>query len=158
MDPVIFGVIKSSKLPKTGTLLAWTWGLHRTLEHPPPLRPRNRLHPSRRNRMFATRQSRPWPQAYSTRAITLAMPMSSGIQGLGPYRYTGLSGQGETLENSKQGAHPGGRIVCSETFWDRARAYAVRCAYDCGGDCAQEALVIDQGESGPFVNFYGERR
>jgi hypothetical protein len=36
--------------------------------------------------------------------ITVSMPMSSGVQGLGPYRYYGMSGQDETLENSKSGA------------------------------------------------------
>ena len=79
--------------------------------------------------------------------------MSSGIQGLGPYRYTGLSGQGETLENSKSGAGWWTNSVLG-TFVNQAE----RLPYDAhtiAAAIAPRALIIDQGQSDPYVNSKG---
>ncbi len=85
--------------------------------------------------------------------ITLTMPMSSGIQGLGPYRYHGMSGQDETLENSKSGA---GWWTNSKlgTFVNRH----VNLPYDAhtiAAAIAPRAIIIDQGTGDQFVNSKG---
>lgn len=84
--------------------------------------------------------------------ITVTMPMSSGVQGLGPYRYS-LSGQGENLENSKQGAGWWTTSVLSG-FLNNAQ----RLPYDAhtiAAAIAPRALIIDQGQSDPFVDSRG---
>lgn len=87
----------------TGVLTAWAWGCHRVLDALILQAPEIDS-----TKVGVTRCSRLGKAAlaaglFDTR-ITVTTPMSSGIQGLGPYRSTGLSGQGETLENSKSGA------------------------------------------------------
>ncbi|RWA14866.1 hypothetical protein EKO27_g137 [Xylaria grammica] len=86
-----------------GSLAAWAWGFHRTLDALNATVPEIDS-----TRVGVTGCSRLGKGALAAglldKRITLTMPMSSGVQGLGPYRYHGLSGQDETLENSKQGA------------------------------------------------------
>lgn len=79
--------------------------------------------------------------------------MSSGVQGLGPYRYTTLSGQGENLENSKSGAGWWTDSVLG-TFINQAK----RLPYDAhtiAAAIAPRALVIDQGTGDQFTNSKG---
>lgn len=85
--------------------------------------------------------------------ITLTMPMSSGVQGLGPYRYWNLSGQGENLENSKAGA-PWWSDSELGTFVNQSE----RLPYDAhtiAAAIAPRALIIDQGVSDPYTNSKG---
>jgi len=82
--------------------------------------------------------------------ITVTMPMSSGVQGLGPYRYHAMSGQDETLENSKAGAG----------WWSDSKLgtfvnHAENLPYDAhtiAAAIAPRALVIDQGTGDQFTN------
>lgn len=79
--------------------------------------------------------------------------MSSGVQGLGPYRYTTLSGQGENLENSKAGAGWWTDSVIS-TFLNQAE----RLPYDAhtiAAAIAPRALIIDQGTGDQYTNSKG---
>jgi len=79
--------------------------------------------------------------------------MSSGVQGLGPYRYTTLSGQGENLENSKEGAGWWTNSVLA-TFKNQA----TRLPYDAhtiAAALAPRALIIDQGTGDQFTNSKG---
>lgn len=79
--------------------------------------------------------------------------MSSGVQGLGPYRYHALSGQDETLENSKQGAPWWTDSVISEFV-----GQSTRLPYDAhtiAAVLAPRALIIDQGTSDPYTNSEG---
>ncbi|RYP15375.1 hypothetical protein DL765_005766 [Monosporascus sp. GIB2] len=85
--------------------------------------------------------------------IALTMPMSSGVQGLGPYRYASLSGQGETLENSKSGA-PWWSSSGLGRFVDHASSLPFD-AHTIAAALAPRALVIDQGTADPFVNSKG---
>lgn len=85
--------------------------------------------------------------------ITLTMPMSSGIQGLGPYRYWDLSGQGETLENSKEGASWWSNEALG-TFVGQSERLPFD-AHTIAAAIAPRALIIDQGESDPYVNSKG---
>ena len=81
------------------------------------------------------------------------MAMSSGVQGLGPYRYTTLSGQGENLENSTAGA---GWWSDSElgTFVNQAERLPFD-AHTIAAALAPRALVIDQGTGDMFTNSKG---
>lgn len=81
------------------------------------------------------------------------MPMSSGVQGLGPYRYHGLSGQDETLENSKQGA-PWWSDNTLGTFVNHAENLPYD-AHTIAAALAPRALVIDQGTGDAFTNSKG---
>ncbi|KAG6359474.1 hypothetical protein INS49_012995 [Diaporthe citri] len=85
--------------------------------------------------------------------ITLTMPMSSGVQGLGPYRYHGMSGQDETLENSKQGA-PWWSNNALGTFVNHAEWLPYE-AHTIAAAIAPRALVIDQGTGDQFTNSKG---
>jgi hypothetical protein len=85
--------------------------------------------------------------------ITLTMPMSSGIQGLGPYRYHALSGQDETLENSKQGA-PWWSNNALGTFVGQSTRVPFD-AHTIAAALAPRALIIDQGSSDPYTNSKG---
>lgn len=82
--------------------------------------------------------------------ITLTMPMSSGVQGLGPYRYHAMSGQDETLENSKAGA-PWWSDNTLGTFVNHAENLPYD-AHTIAAALAPRALVIDQGTGDPFTN------
>jgi hypothetical protein len=85
--------------------------------------------------------------------ITVTMPMSAGVQGIGPYRYHGMSGQDETLENSKSGAG----------WWSNAKlgtfaGHAENLPYDAhtiAAAIAPRALIIDQGSGDQFTNSKG---
>lgn len=85
--------------------------------------------------------------------ITLTMPMSSGVQGLGPYRYYTLSGQGETLDNSKQGAPWWSNKVLGDFVGQATRTPFD--AHTIAAALAPRALIIDQGSSDPYVNSKG---
>jgi hypothetical protein len=78
------------------------------------------------------------------------MPMSSGVQGAGPYRYHAMSGQDETLENSKSGA---GWWSCSTlgTFVNHAENLPYD-AHTIAAALAPRALVIDQGTGDAYTN------
>jgi len=85
--------------------------------------------------------------------ITLSMPMSSGVQGMGPYRYYTLSGQGENLQNSKEGAgwwsnNKLGTFVGHDTNLP-FDAHTIAAAI------APRAIVIDQGSGDQFTNSKG---
>jgi hypothetical protein len=85
--------------------------------------------------------------------ITLTMPMSSGVQGLGPYRYTTLSGQGENLENSKSGAGWWSNSGLG-TFVNKAEQLPFD-AHTIAAAIAPRALVIDQGQADAYTNSKG---
>lgn len=82
--------------------------------------------------------------------ITLTMPMSSGVQGLGPYRYHAMSGQDETLENSKSGAGWWSDSTLG-TFVNHAENLPYD-AHTLAAALAPRALVIDQGTGDQFTN------
>lgn len=81
------------------------------------------------------------------------MALSSGVQGAGPYRYYGLSGQGENLDNSKQGA----------PWWSGERLgefvghheHVPFDAHTVVAAIAPRAVVLDQGTEDAFVNSKG---
>lgn len=135
-----------------GVLTAWAWGFHRTLDALNLTVPEIDA-----SRVGVTGCSRLGKAALVAglfdERITLTMPMSSGVQGLGPYRYYSLSGQGENLENSKQGAgwwtnaKLGTFVGHSENLPFDAHAIAAA--------IAPRALVIDQGTGDPYVNSKG---
>lgn len=135
-----------------GVLTAWAWGFHRTLDGlnltVPEIDP---------TRVGVTGCSRLGKGALAAglfdKRITLTMPMSSGVQGLGPYRYHGMSGQDETLENSKQGApwwsNSGLGTFVNHAEWLPYDAHTIAAAI------APRALVIDQGTGDQFTNSKG---
>lgn len=82
--------------------------------------------------------------------ITVTMPMSSGVQGLGPYRYHAMSGQDETLENSKSGA-PWWSDSTLGTFVNHAENLPYD-AHTIAAALAPRALIIDQGQGDPYTN------
>ncbi|KAI0109007.1 carbohydrate esterase family 15 protein [Nemania sp. FL0031] len=135
-----------------GSLAAWAWGFHRTLDalnaSVPEIDP---------NRVGVTGCSRLGKGALAAglldKRITLTMPMSSGVQGAGPYRYHGLSGQDETLENSKQGA-PWWSDSTLGTFVNHAENLPYD-AHTIAAAIAPRALVIDQGTGDQFTNSKG---
>ncbi|KAH7125582.1 hypothetical protein B0J11DRAFT_614934 [Dendryphion nanum] len=85
-----------------GVLTAWAWGFHRVLDGIELKVPEIDAKKS-----GVTGCSRLGKAALAAglfdKRIAVTMPMCSGVQGAGPYRYS-LSGQGENLENSKSGA------------------------------------------------------
>lgn len=85
-----------------GVLTAWAWGFHRVLDGIELKVPEIDA-----KKAGVTGCSRLGKAALAAglfdSRITVTMPMCSGVQGAGPYRYS-LSGQGENLENSKSGA------------------------------------------------------
>ncbi|KAG8169008.1 hypothetical protein KVR01_001757 [Diaporthe batatas] len=135
-----------------GVLTAWAWGFHRTLDGlnltVPEIDP---------TRVGVTGCSRLGKGALAAglldKRITLTMPMSSGVQGLGPYRYHGMSGQDETLENSKQGA-PWWSNNALGTFVNHAEWLPYE-AHTIAAAIAPRALVIDQGTGDQFTNSKG---
>ncbi|KAK2754813.1 hypothetical protein FQN54_006706 [Arachnomyces sp. PD_36] len=135
-----------------GVLTAWAWGFHRTLDaliiEVPEIDG---------TKVGVTGCSRLGKGALAAglfdERITLTMPMSSGVQGLGPYRYWDLSGQGETLENSKDGA-PWWSNDALGTFVGQSERLPFD-AHTIAAAIAPRALIIDQGESDPYVNSEG---
>ncbi|KAI9665983.1 MAG: hypothetical protein M1821_003918 [Bathelium mastoideum] len=135
-----------------GTLTAWAWAYHRTLDALNLTVPE--IDPTKVGATGCSRLGKGALAAglFDTR-ITLTMPMSSGVQGLGPYRYWQLSGQGENLENSKEGA-PWWSDNELATFENQSE----RLPYDAhtiAAALAPRALVIDQGTSDPYTNSEG---
>jgi hypothetical protein len=86
-----------------GVLTAWAWGAHRIVDAIALQVPQIDI-----TKVGVTGCSRYGKAALAAglfdERVLLSMPMSGGVQGPGPYRYWGLSGQGENLENSKSGA------------------------------------------------------
>ncbi|KAJ9151713.1 4-O-methyl-glucuronoyl methylesterase [Coniochaeta hoffmannii] len=132
-----------------GVLTAWAWGFHRTLDALNMTVPE--IDPTRVGVTGCSRLGKGALAAglFDTR-ITVTMPMSSGVQGLGPYRYHAMSGQDETLENSKAGAG----------WWSDSKLgtfvnHAENLPYDAhtiAAAIAPRALVIDQGTGDQFTN------
>ncbi|KAI1743160.1 carbohydrate esterase family 15 protein [Xylaria scruposa] len=135
-----------------GSLAAWAWGFHRTLDALNATVPEIDA-----NRVGVTGCSRLGKGALAAglldKRITLTMPMSAGVQGTGPYRYHGLSGQDETLENSKQGA-PWWSDNTLGTFVNHAENLPYD-AHTIAAAIAPRALVIDQGTGDQFTNSKG---
>ncbi|KAF2842013.1 carbohydrate esterase family 15 protein [Patellaria atrata CBS 101060] len=134
-----------------GALTAWAWGFHRVLDAL-----ELRVPEINSTLVGVTGCSRLGKAALAAglfdKRITLTMPMSSGIQGLGPYRYS-LSGQGENLENSKQGA-PWWTNSVLGTFVNQAQRLPFD-AHTIAAAIAPRAIVMDQGQSDPFVDSKG---
>lgn len=134
---------------KSGVLTAWAWGFHRTLDA------LNQTVPEiDAARAGATGCSRLGKGALAAglldARIALTMPMSSGVQGLGPYRYHNMSGQDETLENSKAGAGWWSDNALG-TFVNHAENLPYD-AHTVAAAIAPRALVIDQGTGDPYTN------
>ncbi|KAI0599840.1 hypothetical protein F4775DRAFT_599722 [Biscogniauxia sp. FL1348] len=135
-----------------GVLTAWAWGFHRVLDGLALAVPEVDV-----TRAGVTGCSRLGKGALAAGLldgrVALTMPMSSGVQGLGPYRYRGLSGQDETLDNSKAGAG----------WWTSSRlgafvGHAESLPYDAhtvAAAIAPRALVVDQGTADAFTNSKG---
>ncbi|TFK32133.1 hypothetical protein BDQ12DRAFT_639141 [Crucibulum laeve] len=135
-----------------GALTAWAWGVHRTLDAIELLVPE--IDPTRTASIGCSRLGKAALAAglFDSR-ILITVPMSSGIQGLGPYRYWQLSGQGENLENSKQGA-PWWTSSVLSGFLNNSE----RLPYDShfiAAAIAPRYMVIDEGQSDPYVNAKG---
>ncbi|KAE8453419.1 hypothetical protein EG329_010280 [Mollisiaceae sp. DMI_Dod_QoI] len=135
-----------------GTLLSWAWGFHRVLDGLTLAAPEIDV-----KRVGVTGCSRLGKGALAAglfdQRITVTMPMSSGVQGLGPYRYHALSGQDETLENSKSGAG-----WWSDSTLGTFVQQSERLPYDAhtiAAAIAPRALIIDQGRSDPYTNSKG---
>ncbi|KAI1264996.1 carbohydrate esterase family 15 protein [Xylariaceae sp. FL1019] len=132
-----------------GVLTAWAWGFSRVLDALNATVPE--INP---NLVGVTGCSRLGKGALAAglfdKRITLTMPMSSGVQGLGPYRYHAMSGQDETLENSKQGA-PWWSDNTLGTFVNHAENLPYD-AHTIAAAIAPRALVIDQGTGDAFTN------
>lgn len=132
--------------------MAWAWGFHRVLD---ALEMRA---PEINSKLVGvTGCSRLGKAAlaaglFDTR-ITVTMPMSSGVQGLGPYRYHALSGQDETLENSKAGA-PWWSDSTLGTFVNQSERLPFD-AHTIAAALAPRYLIIDQGTGDPFTNSKG---
>jgi hypothetical protein len=135
-----------------GVLTAWAWGFHRTLDAINMTV--KEIDPSRVGVTGCSRLGKAALAAglFDTR-ITLTMPMSSGVQGLGPYRYYTLSGQGENLENSKSGAGWWSNSKLG-TFVNHAENLPFD-AHTIAAAIAPRALVIDQGTGDQFTNSKG---
>ena len=137
---------------ESGTLTAWAWAHHRTLDALNLTVPE--IDPTKVGVTGCSRVGKGVLAAglFDVR-ITLTMPMSSGVQGLGPYRYWQLSGQGENLENSKEGAP-----WWSDDELADFENQSERLPYDAhtiAAALAPRALVIDQGTSDPYTNSEG---
>jgi hypothetical protein len=136
----------------TGVLTAWAWGFHRVLDALILTAPE--INSAKVGVTGCSRLGKAALAAglFDTR-ITLTMPMSSGVQGLGPYRYTTLSGQGENLENSKSGAGWWSNSGLG-TFVNKAEQLPFD-AHTIAAAIAPRALVIDQGQGDPYTNSKG---
>ncbi|KAL3425251.1 cip2 [Phlyctema vagabunda] len=135
-----------------GVLTAWAWGFHRVLDALALKVPE--LDSTRVGVTGCSRLGKAALAAglFDTR-ITLTMPMSSGVQGLGPYRYHALSGQDETLENSKSGA-PWWSNTGLGTFVGKSEQLPFD-AHTIAAALAPRALIIDQGQGDPYTNSKG---
>lgn len=133
-------------------MTAWAWGFHRVLDAIE--QNVKEINPSKVGVTGCSRLGKAALAAgiFDTR-ITLTMPMSSGVQGLGPYRYYTLSGQGENLENSKQGA--GWWTSSGLTGFLNNHERLPFDAHTIAAALAPRALIIEQGSGDPFVNSRG---
>lgn len=149
----VAGPVSDDGIPSLkGVLTAWAWGFHRVLDALNLTVPEIDA-----GRVGVTGCSRLGKGAlaaglFDTR-ITLTMPMSSGVQGLGPYRYHNLSGQDETLENSKAGA-PWWSDGKLGAFVNHSQ-YLPYDAHTIAAAIAPRALVIDQGTGDAYTNSKG---
>ncbi|KAH9883694.1 hypothetical protein F4778DRAFT_623667 [Xylariomycetidae sp. FL2044] len=135
-----------------GVLTAWAWGFHRVLDALNATVPEIDA-----ARVGVTGCSRLGKGALAAglfdSRITLTMPMSAGVQGTGPYRYHGLSGQDETLENSKSGAGWWSNSGLG-TFVNHAENLPFD-AHTIAAAIAPRAIVMDQGVGDAFTNSKG---
>jgi hypothetical protein len=131
-----------TNIPSVGVLTAWAWDFHRVLDAIVLTVPEIDS-----SKVAVTGCSRLGKGALAAglldTRITLTMPMSSGVQGLGPYRYHNMSGQDETLENSKAGA-PWWSDSTLGTFVNHSQHLPYD-AHTIAAAIAPRALVIDQG-------------
>lgn len=130
-------------------MTAWAWGFHRTLDALNQTVPE--IDAARAGVTGCSRLGKGALAAglFDTR-IALTMPMSSGVQGLGPYRYHAMSGQDETLENSKAGAGWWSDNTLG-TFVNHSENLPYD-AHTVAAALAPRALVIDQGSADPYTN------
>ncbi|KAI0023841.1 hypothetical protein F4780DRAFT_785609 [Xylariomycetidae sp. FL0641] len=132
-----------------GVLTAWGWGFHRVLDALNATVPEIDA-----ARVGVTGCSRLGKGALAAglfdERITLTMPMSSGVQGAGPYRYHAMSGQDETLENSKEGAGWWSDKTLG-TFVDHSENLPYD-AHTIVAALAPRAVVLDQGTGDAFTN------
>ncbi|KAI1323423.1 hypothetical protein F5Y16DRAFT_403443 [Xylariaceae sp. FL0255] len=132
-----------------GVLTAWAWGFHRVLDALNATVPEIDV-----SRNAVTGCSRLGKGAVAAglfdKRVTLTMAMSSGVQGLGPYRYWNMSGQGENLENSKEGA-PWWSDNELATFENHSHALPYD-AHILAAAIAPRALIIDQGTGDAYTN------
>lgn len=129
-----------------GVLTAWAWGYHRVLDALTLEAPEIDV-----SRVGVTGCSQFGKAALAAglfdSRVALTMPMSSGIQGLGPYRFGNSSSQGETLENSK----------ASAPWWTNSKlatfvGHSDKLPFDAhtiAAAIAPRGLVIDQGDEDP---------
>ncbi|KAJ4348027.1 uncharacterized protein N0V89_009399 [Didymosphaeria variabile] len=134
-----------------GVLTAWAWGFHRVLDGIELKVPEIDAKKS-----GVTGCSRLGKAALAAglfdKRIAVTMPMCSGVQGAGPYRYS-LSGQGENLENSKSGAG----------WWTSSGIsqfvnHATQLPYDAHtivAAIAPRAVILEQGASDQFTDSKG---
>jgi hypothetical protein len=135
-----------------GVLTAWAWGAHRIIDAIALQVPQIDI-----TKVGVTGCSRYGKAALAAglfdERVLLSMPMSGGIQGPGPYRYWGLSGQGENLENSKSGAPWWTNSVLGGFVNQHERlpfdSHTIAAAI------APRGLIMDQGQSDPYVNSRG---
>ncbi|KAF2183988.1 carbohydrate esterase family 15 protein [Zopfia rhizophila CBS 207.26] len=134
-----------------GVLTAWAWGFHRVLDGIEQKVPEIDAKKS-----GVTGCSRLGKAALAAglfdKRITVSMPQCAGVQGTGPYRYS-LSGQGETLENSKSGAGWWTSSGISQFV-----GKSTQLPYDAHtivAAIAPRAVVIDQAQGDQFTDSKG---
>ncbi|KAF2710698.1 carbohydrate esterase family 15 protein [Pleomassaria siparia CBS 279.74] len=134
-----------------GVLTAWAWGFHRVLDGIELKVPEIDA-----TKSGVTGCSRLGKAALAAglfdKRIAVTMPMCSGVQGAGPYRYS-LSGQGETLENSKSGAGWWTSSGISQFV-----GKSTQLPYDAHtivAAIAPRAVIIEQGNADPYTDSKG---
>ncbi|KAF1961415.1 hypothetical protein CC80DRAFT_464299 [Byssothecium circinans] len=134
-----------------GVLTAWAWGFHRVLDGITLKVPE--IDPAKSGVTGCSRLGKAALAAgLFDQRIAVTMPMCSGVQGAGPYRYS-LSGQGETLENSKSGAGWWTSSGISQFV-----GKATQLPYDAHtivAAIAPRAVILEQGASDPFTDSKG---
>ncbi|CAI6339110.1 unnamed protein product [Periconia digitata] len=134
-----------------GVLTAWAWGFHRVLDGIELKVPEIDAKLS-----GVTGCSRLGKAALAAglfdQRIAVTMPMCSGVQGAGPYRYS-LSGQGETLENSKSGA--GWWTSSGISQFVGKSSQLPYDAHTIVAAIAHRAVILEQGASDPFTDSKG---
>ncbi|KAF2203018.1 hypothetical protein GQ43DRAFT_500603 [Delitschia confertaspora ATCC 74209] len=134
-----------------GVLTAWAWGFHRVLDGIIA-----KVSEIDGTKVGVTGCSRLGKAALAAGLfdprITVTMPMSAGVQGTGPYRYS-LSGQGETLENSKSGA--GWWTSSGISQFVGKSSQLPYDAHTIVAAIAPRAVIIDQGQGDQFTDSKG---